>query len=115
MSAYWKKWSNCKYTIYKWEKIDAYSQIENINDKIIAVIILGDDKENAFRRNFSAAHELGHLLLDDFYDIEGMSKVEYKEMEDTMNRLREHYWYRRKFTGLIYRQMQKQKLIFIFK
>ena len=32
------------------------------------------------------AHELGHLLLDDFYDIEGMSKVEYKEMEDTMNR-----------------------------
>ena len=48
--------------------------------------ILGDDKENAFRRNFSAAHELGHLLLDDFYDIEGMSKVEYKEMEDTMNR-----------------------------
>ena len=67
-------------------KIDAYSQIENINDKIIAVIILGDDKENAFRRNFSAAHELGHLLLDDFYDIEGMSKIEYKEMEDTMNR-----------------------------
>ena len=60
--------------------------VENINDKIIAVIILGDDKENAFRRNFSAAHELGHLLLDDFYDIEGMSKVEYKEMEDTMNR-----------------------------
>ena len=67
-------------------KIDAYSQIENINDKIIAVIILGDDKENAFRRNFSVAHELGHLLLDDFYDIEGMSKIEYKEMEDTMNR-----------------------------
>ena len=67
-------------------KIDAYSQIENVNDKIIAVIILGDDKENAFRRNFSAAHELGHLLLDDFYDIEGMSKIEYKEMEDTMNR-----------------------------
>ena len=24
--------------------------------------------------------------MDDFYDIEGMSKVEYKEMEDTMNR-----------------------------
>ena len=25
-------------------------------------------------------------MLDDFYDIEGMSKIEYKEMEDTMNR-----------------------------
>ena len=68
------------------KKIDAYSQIENIDNEIIAVIILGDDKENAFRRNFSAAHELGHLLLDDFYDIDGMSKVEYKEMEDVMNR-----------------------------
>lgn len=68
------------------KKIDAYSQIERIDNETIAVIILGDDKENAFRRNFSAAHELGHLLLDDFFDIEGMSKLEYKEMEDMMNR-----------------------------
>ncbi len=67
------------------EKIDAYSQIERVNGENIAIIILGDDKENAFRRNFSAAHELGHLLLDDFYDVEGMSRLEYKEMEDTMN------------------------------
>ena len=35
---------------------------------------------------FQCCTWLGHLLLDDFYDIEGMSKVEYKEMEDTMNR-----------------------------
>ena len=68
------------------KKIDAYSQIETINDKMVAVIILGDDKESAFRRNFSAAHELGHLILDDFYDVDAMSRIEYKEMEDVMNR-----------------------------
>lgn len=67
-------------------KIDAYSQIQFINGKEVAIVVLGSDKDNAFRRNFSAAHELGHLLLDDFYNVNDMSKLEYKDMEDTMNR-----------------------------
>lgn len=67
-------------------KIDAYSQIQLIDGKEVAIVVLGSDKDSAFRRNFSAAHELGHLLLDDFYDVNDMSKLEYKEMEDTMNR-----------------------------
>ena len=67
-------------------KIDGYSQVSTVNGKTIAIVVLGNDKENAFRRNFSAAHELGHILLDDFYDVDSMSKLEYKEMEDTMNR-----------------------------
>lgn len=67
-------------------KIDAYSQIQLIDGKEAAIVVLGSDKDSAFRRNFSAAHELGHLLLDDFYDVNDMSKLEYKEMEDTMNR-----------------------------
>lgn len=67
-------------------RIDAYSRISRINGEPIAIVILGTDKENAFRRNFSVAHELGHLLLDDFFDIDNMSKLEYKEMEDIMNR-----------------------------
>ena len=66
--------------------IDAYSQIQQVDGKTTAVVILGSDKDNAFRRNFSAAHELGHLLLDDFYNVDDLSKLEYKEMEDTMNR-----------------------------
>ena len=66
--------------------IDAYSQIELIDGKQVAVVVLGSDKDNAFRRNFSAAHELGHLLLDDFYNVDELTKLEYKEMEDTMNR-----------------------------
>lgn len=66
--------------------IDAYSQVEMIDGNPVAVVVLGSDKENAFRRNFSAAHELGHLLLDDYYNISDLTKLEYKEMEDTMNR-----------------------------
>lgn len=66
--------------------IDAYSQVEHLPEKDIAIVILGNDKENAFRRNFSAAHELGHILLDDFFSVEDMSKLEYREMENIMNR-----------------------------
>jgi Zn-dependent peptidase ImmA (M78 family)/DNA-binding XRE family transcriptional regulator len=66
--------------------IDAYSQILRIDGKPMVIVILGSDKENAFRRNFSAAHELGHLLLDDFFNINDLTKLEYKEMEDTMHR-----------------------------
>lgn len=67
-------------------KIDAYSQMQLIDGEEIAVVVLGSDKDSAFRRNFSAAHELGHLLLDDYYNVNDLSKLEYKEMEDTMNR-----------------------------
>jgi Zn-dependent peptidase ImmA (M78 family)/DNA-binding XRE family transcriptional regulator len=66
--------------------IDAYSQIESVEGIPVAVVVLGSDKDNAFRRNFSAAHELGHLLLDDLYNVDELTKLEYKEMEDTMNR-----------------------------
>lgn len=67
------------------KKIDAYSRMERIDGISYAVVVIGDDKDNAYRRNFSAAHELGHLLLDDFYNLEDMSRVDYKAMEDKMN------------------------------
>lgn len=67
-------------------KIDAYSQVMQIEKTPMAIVILGTDKENAFRRNFSAAHELGHILLDDYFNVNDLSKLEYKEMEDTMHR-----------------------------
>lgn len=70
----------------KGTKIDAFSQIQLVNNNPVAVVILGSDKDNAFRRNFNAAHELGHLILDDYYNVSDMSKLEYKEMEDNMNR-----------------------------
>ncbi|MGB4660119.1 MAG: XRE family transcriptional regulator [Mobilitalea sp.] len=67
-------------------KIDAYSQVLQIERKPMAIVILGTDKENAFRRNFSAAHELGHILLDDYFNVNDLTKLEYKEMEETMHR-----------------------------
>lgn len=66
--------------------IDAYSQVQKINGKELVMIVLGSDKESLFRRNFSAAHELGHILLDDFFDIDEMSKLEYRDMENIMNK-----------------------------
>lgn len=68
--------------------IDAYSQVEVEKKKnhLIPVVVLGADKENAYRRQFSAAHELGHILLDDLFDIDSMTKVEYSNMENIMHR-----------------------------
>ncbi|WP_395549310.1 MULTISPECIES: helix-turn-helix domain-containing protein [unclassified Lacrimispora] len=68
--------------------IDAYSQVEveKKRNHSIPVVVLGADKENAYRRQFSAAHELGHILLDDLFDIDSMTKVEYSNMENIMNR-----------------------------
>lgn len=66
--------------------VDAYSQMLRIKGRNMAIVILGTDKENTFRRNFSAAHELGHLLLDDYFNLNDLSKLEYKEMEDTMHK-----------------------------
>lgn len=59
-------------------KADAYSQVVQIEKKPMAIVILGTDKENAFRRNFSAAHELGHILLDDYFNVNDLTKLEYK-------------------------------------
>lgn len=54
-------------------KIDAFSQRQMIHNRERYVIILGDGKQSACRRQFDTAHELGHMLLHnwntDFNDI----------------------------------------------
>ena len=42
-------------------------------------------EKNGFRQQFNAAHELGHILTDGIFDIEDMSKLEYRDMENAMN------------------------------
>jgi Zn-dependent peptidase ImmA (M78 family)/DNA-binding XRE family transcriptional regulator len=64
--------------------IDAYSHVEVINKKAVPIVVLGYEK-NAFRQQFNAAHELGHILTDGVFDVEEMSKAEYKNMENLMN------------------------------
>ncbi|WP_025680624.1 helix-turn-helix domain-containing protein [Paenibacillus massiliensis] len=54
-------------------KIDAFSQRQMITNRERYVIILGDGKQSASRRQFDTAHELGHMLLHnwntDYNDI----------------------------------------------
>lgn len=65
--------------------IDAYSHVEIINNKAVPVVVLGYET-NIFRQQFNAAHELGHILTDGQYELEELSKAEYRDMEKYMNR-----------------------------
>ncbi|MFT8312726.1 MAG: XRE family transcriptional regulator [Clostridium sp.] len=64
------------------DNIDGYSQQQNINKKKHFIVVLGNDKHSATRRQFSAAHELGHIIMHDgFLDIEDLTREETRNME----------------------------------
>ncbi|PFD01806.1 DNA-binding protein [Bacillus cereus] len=64
------------------DKIDAFSQKQIVNGQERYYIVLGSDKKSAVRRQFTAAHELGHLLMHDWItDIDELSKEQYREIE----------------------------------
>lgn len=65
--------------------IDAYSHVEVINRNSVPIVVLGYET-NIFRQHFNAAHELGHILTDGKYELEELSKAEYRDMEKYMNR-----------------------------
>jgi transcriptional regulator with XRE-family HTH domain len=67
------------------KNIDAYSHVEIIDHKVVPIVILGYET-NIFRQQFNAAHELGHILTDGQYELEELSKAEYRDMEKYMNR-----------------------------
>jgi Zn-dependent peptidase ImmA (M78 family)/DNA-binding XRE family transcriptional regulator len=71
-------------TFEKSSDIDAYSRVEVINKRTVPIVILGHER-TAFRQQFNAAHELGHVITDGFFDIDEFSKLEYKNMEQLMN------------------------------
>lgn len=65
------------------ENIDAFSQQQYIRGENRYVVVLGNDKFSATRRQFSVAHELGHILLHDgFLELDTMTKEEIKNMEN---------------------------------
>lgn len=65
-------------------KIDAFCQTREKR----TIIILGDDKKSAARRNFDCAHELGHLIMHHHIidDQEKLSREEFKRMEAQADR-----------------------------
>lgn len=67
-------------------KIDAFTQIHSNNGIKQYCVVLGNEKQSMVRRNFDAAHELGHIILhNQLPDIKEMSKDEFKKMEQEAN------------------------------
>jgi len=65
------------------DNIDAFSQQQNINGEKRFIIVLGNDKWSATRRQFSAAHELAHIVMhDSFLEIDNLTKEEVRNMEN---------------------------------
>jgi len=67
-------------------KISAFTQVHKINDHHQFCVVLGNDKKSMVRRNFDAAHELGHIILHSkLINIKELSKEEFKKMEVEAN------------------------------
>ncbi|MEF3305334.1 helix-turn-helix domain-containing protein [Paenibacillus sp. GYB003] len=63
--------------------IDAFSQRQEFAGDEYFFIVLGSDKSSATRRQFDAAHELGHIMLHDWNtDLELVSREEFRQMEN---------------------------------
>lgn len=68
------------------QKIDAFLQTHITNGKQQFCIVLGNDKQSMVRRNFDAAHELGHIILhSELLNVKDLSKEEFKKMEGEAN------------------------------
>ncbi|KOC51332.1 ImmA/IrrE family metallo-endopeptidase [Clostridium botulinum] len=65
------------------EEIDAFTQQQIIDNKKNFIIVLGSDKGSATRRQFSAAHELAHIIMHDgFINLEELTNEEIRNMEN---------------------------------
>lgn len=68
------------------KKIDAFTQVHNINGINQYCIVLSNDKQSRVRRNFDIAHELGHIVLhSNIENIAELSEMELKSIEDQAN------------------------------
>lgn len=70
------------------EEIDAFSQpsYQKGENEYTICVILGSEKESAVRRQFCAAHELGHLVLHNWaIDVEELKTAEFRNQEDEAN------------------------------
>lgn len=63
-------------------KIDAFGKSIEIDGEENYYIVLANDKKSAVRRQFDAAHELGHAIMHDkFEDLTVLTRDEFKDME----------------------------------
>ena len=67
-------------------KIDAFSQYDEIKGVPYHCIVLGTEKGSFVRRQFSCAHELGHIILHEKYeDLSEISREDFRRREDEAN------------------------------
>lgn len=68
------------------KKIDAFTQEHTIDGKEEYCVILSNDKQSNARRNFDAAHELGHIILHSKIEkLEDLTDEERKDLEEEAN------------------------------
>ena len=67
-------------------KIDAFYQYGEINGTPYRCVVLGTEKLSFARRQFSCAHELGHIVLHEKYnDLESLNKEDFRQRENEAN------------------------------
>lgn len=65
------------------DSIDAYNQKQVIDGAVQYIVVLGNDKKSLTRRQFSAAHELAHIILHDgFLELKDMTTEELRKIEN---------------------------------
>ena len=68
------------------KKVDAFSQYCEIRSIPYRCIVLGLEKRSFVRRQFSCAHELGHIILHEkFSDLDDVNREEFRRREDEAN------------------------------
>lgn len=64
-------------------EVDAFTQQQIINGNQYFIIVLGNDKGSSVRRQFSAAHELAHIIIHDgFMNLDELTNEEIRNMEN---------------------------------
>lgn len=67
-------------------EFDAFYQYGEIGDNAYHCVVLGTEKPSFVRRQFSAAHELGHIVLHEkFNDLDEVSREDFRKREDEAN------------------------------
>jgi predicted DNA binding protein len=67
------------------KKIDGFTQVYQCNGSVRYCVMLEDEKGSMARRNFSAAHELGHILLHSSLNNEDLNSTENRQIERQAN------------------------------
>ncbi len=69
------------------KQIDAFTQYDEIGFHNYYCVVLGTEKPSFVRRQFSCAHELGHIVLHEKYeDKSGINREDFRKQESEANK-----------------------------